>query len=65
MKITGATILDASGNAIASGATITSIDINGCQVYISYVDGSGNLHATKAYLTSASVNLASSCTVVS
>ena len=63
MKITGATILDENGNAIASGVTITSINCNGCNVYVSYVDSSSNLHVVRSYLTSAGVNLASSCTV--
>jgi len=65
MKITGATILDNNGNTVETGATITSIEINGSTVYISYVDGSNNLKASKAYLTSAGVTLATGCTVVS
>jgi len=65
MKITGANILDQNGNVIAASVTITSINCNGCDVYISYVDGSSNLHVVRSYITSASANFATSATVVS
>ena len=65
MKITGATVLDQNGNAIATNVTVTSVNCNGCDVYISYVDASSNLHVVRSYITSAEANLASSCTVVS
>ena len=65
MKITGANILDQNGIEIATGVTITSIDCNGCNVYISYVDGSSNLHVVRSYITSASAIFATSATVVS
>ena len=63
MKITGASILNPDGSTFATSATITSININGSSVYITYVDGSANLRATKQFLTSAGVILASGCTV--
>ena len=65
MKITGATILDANGVTVATGVTITSIDINGSQVNISYVDGSGNLKVQRSFVTSAGSNYATGATVVS
>ena len=65
MKITGAVLVNSNGTSATSAVTITSIDINGSMVYISYVDGSGNLRASNAYLTSAGILLATGCTVSS
>jgi len=64
MQIT-ATILNADGSVYASSVSITSININGSTIYISYVDGSNNLKAIKQFLTSAGQIYASGCTIVS
>ena len=63
MAIT-ATILNADGSVYESSVTITSININGSTIYISYVDASNNLKAVKQFLTSAGTIYASGCSIV-
>lgn len=66
MKITGAIFVNDNGTSATSAtSTITSINIDGSTIYMSYIDGSGNLKATKQFLTSAGVLLATGCTSVS
>lgn len=55
-------VLDGNGNVVAAGVDITSINCNGCNVYITYVE-SGDLKVVRSFISSASAVLATNCTV--